>query len=78
MTAPAFFSTVVDDPDMRRILAQIEDAIGAYSIELGEGRWLVGCLSFERDAESFDRDCQQAIRDAERVRDLLRDVDLDW
>ncbi len=78
MSDIAYFSTVTDDPDMKAILDQVEGATGAYALEIVAGRWLVGCLSFDREAEDFDRDCQQAIRDAERVRELLRGVDLEW
>jgi hypothetical protein len=74
---PAFFSAVVDDPAMKTVLGQVEGSEGTYCFELVAGLYLVGCCSQNRDPGSFHRDCRQAIQDAERVRDLLSDVELD-
>ncbi len=75
---PAFFSAVVDDPFMKTVLDQVDGSEGGWIYALASGRYLVGCCSLSRDALSFDCDCRQAIRDAERVSVLLTDVELDW
>ena len=74
----AFFSTVVDDEDMKTVLEQVEGSIAGYAFHVAPERWFVGCCAPYRESKDFEQDCRQAIIDAERVRDMLADVELSW
>ncbi len=74
----ALFFTVVEDPDLVTILRQVEGSVAAWHLEIRPQHWLIGCVSLDRDPASFERDCRQALADAERVRDMLADVELKW
>jgi hypothetical protein len=74
----AFFSAIVDDLDMKVVLAQVDGSAATYAFQLAPTRWLIGCCSPNRGSQEFERDCRQAISDAERVREMLADVELNW
>ncbi len=74
----AFFSAIVDDLDMKAVLAQVEGSAATYAFQLAPSRWLIGCCAPNRSSQEFERECRQALLDAERVRDLLANVELDW
>lgn len=75
---PSHFAAVVTDPDLATILAQVEFVFGTYCTALRPGVYLIGCRSMEHAPGELNAECTQAIRDAERVRELLIDVELVW
>jgi len=74
----AFYSHVTADPDMSAILAQVEGAAGVFCIALSCGLYIIGGHCHNRPPGEFTSDCAQAILDAERVKRLLEDVELEF
>ena len=71
------FAAIVDDPDLGAILAQVEGALAVQLFSLPNCRWLIGCHCMSRPPWMFAQDAMQALADAVRVREMLRDVELE-
>jgi hypothetical protein len=74
----AFYSHVTADPDMSAILAQVEGAAGVFCIAISCGLYIIGCHCHNRSPWEFTSDCAQTLLDAERVKLLLEDVELEF